>query len=118
MACQVNCDARVAEFPELPYVGHMSIESAYPSAHTIDDAFIGRRVHQLMWDQRVTQKALGDVLGMDQSTVAKRLRGKLGWPATLVVRTAHFLNTTTSYLLGETEDPSYPGGPSNMQTPD
>jgi transcriptional regulator with XRE-family HTH domain len=97
----------------------MSIESAFSGASDIDDAFIGRRVHQLMWDQKMTQTKLGAALGIDQSTVAKRLRGKMGWPATLVTKTARALNTTSAYLLGETDDPTPPAGPaSNMRTPD
>lgn len=69
------------------------------------DAFIGRRVHQLMWDQKLTQTKVGELLGMDQSSVAKRLRGKLGWSASLLVETARVLDTTVSYLVGETDGP-------------
>jgi transcriptional regulator with XRE-family HTH domain len=97
----------------------MSSESAFATTLEVDDAFIGRRVHQLMWDQKMTQTTLGSLLGMDQSTVAKRLRGKVGWPATLVARAARVLNTTAGFLLGETDDPTLPAGPaSNMRTPD
>lgn len=71
----------------------------------IDDAFIGRRVHQLMWDKHMTQTELGAALSMDQSTVAKRLRGKVGWPATLLVRTAEVLGSTVAYLVGEADSP-------------
>lgn len=74
-----------------------------PLAEPIDDAFIGRRVHQLMWDSRMTQTELGAMLGMDQSTIAKRLRGRVGWPATLLVRTASALGTSVAYLVGETD---------------
>lgn len=74
----------------------------------IDDAFIGRRVHQLMWDKHMTQAELGASLGMDQSTVAKRLRGKVGWPATLLVRTADVLSTSVAYLVGEVDSAEPP----------
>lgn len=68
------------------------------------DAAIGRRVHQIMWDRQMTQVRLGAMLGMDQSSVAKRLRGKLGWSATVLLATASALDTTVSYLVGETDD--------------
>ncbi len=80
------------------------------AAQSVDDAFIGRRVHQLMWDAHMTQTELGAALGMDQSTVAKRLRGKVGWPAALLVRIAPVLNTTVAYLVGE-NDEAHPNRP-------
>ncbi len=72
------------------------------------DAFVGRRVHQLMWDQKMTQTAFGERIGMDQSLVAKRLRGKVGWGVQNLVDAAKILNTTVAYLVGETEDPTPP----------
>ena len=92
---------------------------AFATALEVDDAFIGRRVHLVMWDQKMSQTTLGSLLGIDQSTISKRLRGEVGWPATLVARTARVLNTTAAFLLGETDDPTLPAGPaSNMRTPD
>lgn len=79
-------------------------EKTSPAELTIDE-YIGRRVHTLMWDQQVTQVAFADAIGMDQSSVAKRLRGKLGWHATHLMQAAQALNTTISYLVGETENP-------------
>ena len=69
------------------------------------DVEIGRRVHQLMWDQHVTQTVFADRVSMDQSSVAKRLRGKLGWNARQLLSAAAALNTTVGYLVGETENP-------------
>lgn len=70
------------------------------------DAQIGRRVHQLMWDRQITQTAIGLRVGMDSSSVAKRLRGKLGWNAGQLVSFAAALDTTVAYLVGETEEPA------------
>ena len=39
------------------------------------DVAVGRRVHHLMWDRRITQTALGRALKIDQSGVGRRLRG-------------------------------------------
>jgi BetR domain len=78
------------------------------------DAQIGRRVHQLMWDRAITQTAFANVIRMDQSSVAKRLRGKLGWSATQVKQAADVLRTSVAYLYGETED-SNPVGPTGLE---
>lgn len=92
-----------------------------PTGETLDQ-IIGRRVHQLMWDQQITQTAFASRIGMDQSSVAKRLRGKLGWSANQVAEAASELGVTVGYLFGETENPrqspdggtnSAPGGNRN-----
>ena len=74
------------------------------------DAEIGRRAHRLMWDRHVTQVEFGKIIGMDQSAVAKRFRGKLGWSATQVKTAADALETTVAYLYGEADSP-HPDGP-------
>lgn len=68
------------------------------------DAKIGRRVHQLMWDRQMSQTEFAALSGMDQSSVAKRTRGKLGWNAAQLVTAAGILDTTVAYLVGETEE--------------
>lgn len=80
------------------------------------EAQIGRRVHQLMWDRSITQTAFANVIGMDQSSVAKRLRGKLGWSASHVKQAADVLRTSVAYLYGETDD-SNPVGPGGLEPP-
>jgi transcriptional regulator with XRE-family HTH domain len=76
------------------------------------DVQIGRRAHQLMWDRQMTQTAFAARVGMDQSSVAKRLRGKLGWSAAHLVQAATVLGTTVSYLVGEDDEkaPTPKGG--------
>lgn len=69
------------------------------------DAEVGRRVHMLMWDQGLTQTAFGARVGIDQSSVAKKLRGQRGWSIDELVITARALNTTVAYLVGEIDDP-------------
>ena len=86
----------------------MSTNQALNPVENDLDAFIGRRVHQLMWDQQLTQTAFGQLIGIDQSLVAKRLRGKVAWPMSLVVRSARVLNTSVAYLVGETNDSTPP----------
>lgn len=54
-----------------------------------------------MWDQKVTQVMLGRMIGMDQSSVAKRLRGSRGWSLDDIKNTAAALGVTVAYLFGE-----------------
>lgn len=68
------------------------------------DAAIGRRVHQVMWDRQVTQTTFAEMIHMDQSSIAKRLRGKLGWSAKHVAQAAEALNVSVAYLFGETDN--------------
>ena len=91
----------------------MSTSQAVSISEDID-ARIGRRVHQLMWDRQVTQTVLGDTIGMDPSSVAKRLRGRLGWNASQLIATASALKTTVAYLVGETGSPN-PVGPTGLE---
>ncbi|WP_353615667.1 helix-turn-helix transcriptional regulator [Leifsonia sp. ALI-44-B] len=58
-----------------------------------------------MWDQKITQTALGNMIGMEQSSVGKRLRGERGWSIANLLATARALNTTVAYLVGEVDDP-------------
>lgn len=62
---------------------------------------VGKRIHMLMWDQRVTQAAMADRLSIGQSAVSKKLRGVNGWDPWELREAARFLGTTTGYLLGE-----------------
>ncbi len=74
------------------------------------DAEVGRRVHMIMWDRRVTQTALGRLVGLDQSSLGKRLRGERGWSLDDLRAVAGALGTTIGYLVGESEEPQ-PDGP-------
>ena len=73
------------------------------------DVAVGRRVHMLMWERRITQTALGRTIGIDQSGLGKRLRGERGWSLDDLAAVAGALGTSMAYLLGETESP-LPGG--------
>jgi hypothetical protein len=67
------------------------------------DELVGRRVHHLMWMRSMTQTAFAEVTGCNQSTVAKRLKGKLGWKVEDLLQTARVLKTSVAYLVGETD---------------
>lgn len=74
------------------------------------DVAVGRRVHMLMWEKRVTQTALGRSIGLDQSGLGKRLRGERGWSLDDLRDVADELGTTIAYLVGETEEAPTPKG--------
>ena len=96
----------------------MSTNTAISGTSLINlDESIGRRAHQLMWDRKMTQTVLAARVGMDQSSVAKRLRGKLGWSATQVKTFADALETTVAYLYGETDNPTSPVGLGGIEPP-
>jgi transcriptional regulator with XRE-family HTH domain len=75
------------------------------------DELVGRKVAQLIWDRKLTQSKAAALLEMDQSSLAKRLRGYRGWSVPNILTAARVLETTAAYLLGETEDPRDPKRP-------
>jgi transcriptional regulator with XRE-family HTH domain len=88
------------------------------------NTLIGERIHQLMWRNGLTQKQLGNLLGVDQGSVSKRLRGKTDWAATEVAVAAAWLAVPITDLIPEVEicppDPSDggAGAPSRTRTCD
>ena len=68
------------------------------------DAAVGRRVHMLMWDRQLTQTALAPRLGIEQSALSKKLRGQRGWSVDELLAVAAYLQTSVSYLVGETRE--------------
>jgi len=73
------------------------------------DEFVGRRIFHLMWDKKLTQTAFGRMVNIDQSSLAKKLRGQRGWSLDEIRAVAIGLDTTIAYLFGETSDPTGPG---------
>ena len=63
------------------------------------DEQIGMRVHQLMWQKRVTQTALAPQIGVAQSVLGRKLRGTVTWTARDVVAAAGALGVTPNDLL-------------------
>ena len=75
------------------------------------DAVIGRRVHQLMWDRKITQTALAKKIGVHQTALSKKLRGERGWSADELMLVASGLHITVGVLFGETDAPLTKGTP-------
>ncbi|MCU1441083.1 MAG: two-component system sensor protein [Rhodoglobus sp.] len=75
------------------------------SADALDwDAIVGRRVFHIMWDKKITQTALGRSVGIDQSSLGKRLRGERGWSLSDLKVVAAAIGTTAEELLREGPD--------------
>lgn len=60
---------------------------------------VGARVHTAMWRSRVTQAQLGQILGVSQSVVSKRLRGVAPWSVADLVLVAQALDVEVVELL-------------------
>lgn len=64
-----------------------------------------------MWDRRITQTMMAPALGLDQSTLSKKLRGVRPWSLVEAIRAADFLRMDVRDLLGTMWSP-----PSNPKT--
>jgi transcriptional regulator with XRE-family HTH domain len=63
------------------------------------DELIGERVHHHMWRRRLSQKALGTVLGIGQSGVSKKLHGQSTWSVADLYAAASLLGVEPGDLL-------------------
>lgn len=70
---------------------------------------LGARIRELRKQNGLTQSRLGGLIGVDGNTVSRWELEKLGIGKDYVLKIAQALNTSTSYLLGETDDPAKPG---------
>ena len=66
---------------------------------------IGDRIKLLREGQKQSQEELANTIEMHSNTVARWERGELTPRGTSLARLAQALNTTTAYLLGETDNP-------------
>lgn len=71
---------------------------------------MGERVHQTMWRGQVTQTALAPVLGMTQSALSAKLRGRRAFTSDEILKVADTFGVSLDYLFGKTDDPR-PVGP-------
>ena len=76
------------------------------------DMLVGTRVHMLMWERGVKQIALAPKLGITQTGLSKKLKGRVGWSVSDLIAVARELDTTVAYLVGESENrhPDLPNG--------
>ncbi|WP_449409232.1 helix-turn-helix domain-containing protein [Microbacterium maritypicum] len=67
-----------------------------------------------MWEQRVKNKDIAELLGLDATGVGKKLRAEQRFSIEQLVAIAGRLNTTVGYLVGETSSPN-PVGPAGIE---
>lgn len=81
------------------------------------DVQVGKRIHTLMWDQRIKNKEIAELLGLDPTAVGKKLRAEQKFSIEQLSVIAPRLRTTIGYLVGETEDPHFttPVGPARIE---
>jgi transcriptional regulator with XRE-family HTH domain len=91
----------------------MSTVTQFQNAESIDAA-VGRRVHSLMWQQRVKNKDIAELLGLEATGIGKKLRAEAKFSIEQLVLVAARLNTTVSYLVGESDAP-HPVGPAGIE---
>ena len=92
------------------------IDSIQAEAASLD-TLVGRRVHMMMWERRITQTALGREVGIDQSSLSKRLRGERNWTLDDLRAVATALGTSMGYLLGENDEGPGGGAPRPSSLP-
>ena len=61
---------------------------------------------RLLTAKGLTQKELASSIGTTEATISRYINGERGPNAVLVAKMARVLNTTSDYLLGNTDDPS------------
>lgn len=77
------------------------------------DAELGRRAHMIMWDRKLKQKQVAGMLSISSDALGRKLKGERGWALAEVISLAGVLNTSVSYLVGESDEP-HPDGPSEV----
>ena len=65
-----------------------------------------RRIRDLREDHDLTQKQVGQAVGVSQRTYAYYESGQRMLPPEMLIALARFYGTSTDYLLGLTDDPA------------
>ncbi len=62
------------------------------------------RIRDLREDKDLTQRDLGELLGVSQATYSRYESGKLDIPTDVLLRLADYYQVTVDYLLGRGEE--------------
>lgn len=68
----------------------------------------------LMWDAKRKQGEIARAMGIGSDSLGRKLKGERGWAIAEIVTLAEVLNTSVSYLVGETIAP-HPVGPAGIE---
>lgn len=69
---------------------------------------IGKRIRERREAKGLTQEQLADMIDTEGNTISRWERNKIGIGSAYIVKLAQALDTSTDYLLGETDDPALP----------
>ncbi len=78
---------------------------------------IGDRIKELRIKLRLSQSELGDRVDTDSTIISRWETNRVRPGQKYIVRLAQALNTSTDYLLCDTDDPAPPQGSSQMESP-
>jgi hypothetical protein len=70
---------------------------------TIEET-VGQNVHELIWRKKLGHRPLYTALGITRFTLAKKLRGDIGWSASDIATTAEVLGVEPGRLFKVTGD--------------
>lgn len=74
-----------------------------------DKHMLFHHIRALREDKDVSQKTLGELLGMAQNTYSQYENGKIAWTAELLIKLSDYYHVSIDYLLDRTNDPTpYP----------
>lgn len=76
---------------------------------------LSKRVKDLLEAKGLKQKAISEELGVEYSTLWRRLKGERKITIDFLQRLSKSLGTSSAYLLGETDDPSPNLGETTLQ---
>lgn len=77
-------------------------------ADLVADQAFGRTVHQQMWDRKISQRAMAPAIGLDQSTLSKKLRGIRPWTFAEMLKVADYMQMDARDLLTAMWGPDVP----------
>ena len=70
---------------------------------------VGERLYQLRKARQLSQKQLGDEVGLSHKAISTIESGTRGTTIDKLVLLARFFHVSTDYLLGITDDPAWRG---------
>lgn len=65
-----------------------------------------KRIEDLMYEKRITQVGLGEIVGVNQATLSRNLSGMHAMKIDILIKIADYFKVSTDYLLGRTDNKS------------
>ena len=82
------------------------------------NAYVGERVHQELWRQRIPQAQVCEAMGIARGTLHRKMRGDVTWSVADLVAVAQVINIPVSDLLPQTAAARWGGWGSNPRPTD